>query len=281
MKPKRGLVWYALVEPYTYECWILIILNIPLFGGVLWLLYRYDRNVVNRRLLDCLWDTTAIVLWDGISLKNRSASVSVLLGIFMFGSFVIINFYFGEVTSFMTVKPYLWKPIITLDQFKNIENDMKYLVWKGSYEETLFDDELMKSKMHYIPYDASKSFGYNAYLQLKFMMDNPREYVVIGTGIEYDINEFFMDVYGDHDFHISSETLSLAMACLFFKKSSLYQEEFNIQMMRLQGTGIRQLIDHLYEHYHLLTNIRNARNNNRVPPLQSDKIKLDDMTVHF
>ena len=179
-------------------------------------------------------------------------------------SLIIISAYTGSVTSFTTTKPYLWKPMNSLDQFKY--SSMEYLVRKGFSEEKLFaDDQTLKDKMMYVPYNTSKSKRYNWYEKpLEMIVQNPRKYVSIGTRqIEGTIQQFYMDTNGQHNFHISRNRFSISMSGFFFKKGSLYQEAFNIQVSYLWKFGIIQYFYELDDNFNKQRNLRNARWRNR------------------
>ena len=143
VKPDRGLVWYGFVKAYQFECWVIISLSIPLCGIIVYLLYKYGREDYRMPLWNCLWDISRIILWDSIPLKNRPGKVCIILATYSLGSFMVISYYLGEITSFITAKPYLWQPMNSFSQLKS--SSMKYVVRKGFFEENLFlDDIIMK-----------------------------------------------------------------------------------------------------------------------------------------
>ena len=282
IKPERGLVWYAFAQPYQYPCWILIIFSIPICGLVIYLFYKFDKNVVRGiGLGDSIWIIICILSWDSIRLKNRPWKVCFFLMTYMLGTYVVVSNYFGEVTSFMTAKPYLWPPMDSLEQFK--KSSMSYLVKKGLYEENMFmNDSIMEKKKIYVPNEVNKSNLYN-YVEkpLEMVVNNPKDYAIIATSWESTIDNYYMDTNGNHDFHISKEDLSLMMTGFFFRKGSLYQEAFNIQMMKLWEAGIMQHFNDIVDYREKLTNLKNAQKLDREPPFISDKIRVVDMTSGF
>ena len=66
---------------------------------------------------DDLWAVVPIILWDKISFKRPSVAMFMLLTPFMFGSFVIITYYMGEVGSVMMAPKHATPPI---DKLKHL-----------------------------------------------------------------------------------------------------------------------------------------------------------------
>ena len=151
---------------------------------------------------------------------------------------------------------------------------MKYLVKKGHVSETLFSDDMaMKSK---------RMYGNNSQEILKSIETNPREFVYIGAGTMETIVRYYLDVNGQHPFYESKDTLSASFTGFFFKKGSLYQENFNFYMAKMWANGIikNQLdnYDHGTERFYL----QQAEKKKRFgPPSPSKKIKLIHMSCGF
>ena len=212
---------------------------------------------------DCLWDISRIILWDSIPLKNRPGKACIIFATYSLGSFMIISYYSGEITSFITAKPFLWQPINGFTQLKS--SSMKYVVRKGFFEENLFlDDIIMREKMIYVPFDENKTKSYNyGEKPLEMLVDNPRDYVFIASGWRDQINWHYMDMNGQHNFHTSTGSLSFVLIGLFFKKNSLYQNEFNVEMIKMAEGGIFQHFDVLDTHKIKLRLLRRAKDMKR------------------
>ena len=281
MKPKKGLTWYAFIKAYQYPCWILVIGSIPVCGLTIYALYKFDKTAPNMSLSYCVWDIVRVYCWDSITLKNRPAKVCTLLTIIMLGTLVFISDYLGEVTSFMTAKSDLWKPMDTFEQLRN--SSMKYLVRKGGYEELLFqNDSIMRSKMKYVSEDLENGrFGNILEKILTTVMENPREYVIIAGNVDTFIERYYIDLNGIHDFHISKESYSLSYLSIFLKKGSLYWEEFNLRMMKMWESGIIQNFHDIDKFENKRHGLKKARKENKQPPPLFEPLTLADMTGGF
>ena len=154
---------------------------------------------------------------------------------------------------------------------------MEYLVRQGKlntvHEERLTYDPIMESKGLIITNKTSTSE------LLEKVVQNPRKYAIIRSGLIPMIEYLYMDMNGFHKFHVSKETLSLSLSGLFFKKNSLYQEALNFEMMKLWEEGLIQNIDNRIAFRYTLRAHRMARENNRQPPVKSNKFKLVHMTA--
>ena len=272
MKPKRGLHWYSFMKPFQPVTWACIALIIPTCGGTLYILCRLDVNAKKIPVKDCLWDATKILFWDTIQASRTTTPIYLLLGLYLMASHIIVLCYSGVVTSFFTIKPYLWDPFDEMMQFK--KSSVRYLVKKGHFQETFFmDDPLVRSRMKYV--SNSKS-------ALQVIQKSPMEYVYFGAGTERTIQNNFMDTNGNHPFHISRDTLTISLAGFFFKKTSLFQEIFNIEIAKLWETGIILHGLNMYNFEQKLINFRKAKEKKRYGPSPaSDSIKLVHMSGGF
>ena len=173
-------------------------------------------------------------------------------------------------------------PMNSLDQFK--ASGMDYLVRKGLFEDSLFkNDKVMLRKKVYVPNYPNASVAYNYYIKpLEVVAENPEEYIIIGAGYESFINKYYMDIKGEHNFHVSKDTVFMLLGGLFFNKSSLYQHEFSMVIMEMRDFGIIQYLDKLYSYKSRLKYIRKAREENRTGQLsESDKMHLVHLTGGF
>ena len=97
----------------------------------------------------------------------------------------------------------------------------------------------------------------------------------ITAGADGLIRYYYMDTEGNHDFHFSKENLGFTKIGFYFKKNSLYQEAFNIMMMKMWDHGIMQKINNDIDVRARMSQLRNARRKNRQPPQPpSGNIKL-------
>ena len=274
VKPEKGLVWYSLVQPFTLSIWLLIILTTAISAGSLYVLYAWKRNTIAEKPFnDCLWEILCILLWDSIVLKDRPGNVCLFFGFFMLGTFVLVAEFFGALTSTLTNKPYLWSPIDDIEQFR--ESSMQYLVREGGFvEETFFaGDTNLRNKMKLIQPGKNPLFEVEA---------NPRDYVFIIGGVEGTIKKLFMYVDGRHNFHISKEAVSYGFHGIFFRKGTLYQESFNVQLARLWENGVMK--QRLNNGNYIATKqaMQNAKDQQRFgPPPPSDELKLVHLSAAF
>ena len=181
----------------------------------------------------------------------------------------------------ITAERYQWKPIDTIEQFK--DSSMKYLARKDAGDNVLFqNDETMDKRIQYIPYDDAKSFYYNTLKKpLAMLIENPKDFVIIRVDMEDWINYYYTDVNGEHDFHVSKETVSSVILGFYFAKGKLYLEAFNVQMMKMWEVGIMQHWNDMLAFKFKLKCIKMAKDNNRQPKAKSDKILVVHLTVGF
>ena len=281
-KPERGYVWYSFVKPFGYQVWAGVFVSIPAVGLVLYILYLVNPLLGKKTFGDCIWDAFQIMAWNDIKVTNPSIPVVIHLSIYMLASAVLVFAYFGSVTSLLIQQPYLWPPMDSLGQFK--ESSMKFLVRRGLIEERLFeDDDVMPSKMHYVPFDKEKGAIFNyAIKPLEMVLENPKKFSLIGAGLLTYVSKFFMYTNGEHEFYFSDERINLSLIGFFFKKDKLYQEAINRKVMFMWGIGIIQHLREIAVFGTKLGHKRNAIKEKRYPPPPpSDKIQMIHLTGGF
>ena len=280
-RPRRGLVWYTFIKPFQYGVWVVILISIPICGIVLHLLYEFDFDEQEKGSGDCIWEIFTIMCQDSINSSNRAGKICILFTGYLLGSFSFFYIYTGQLTSFLTTKPFLWLPLDSIYQFR--ESPMQFLVKEGDYIIDMFiDDSSMRDRILQVPDDQGQSRVWNIYKKrLTLVLENPRKYAIIGSGWESAINQWYTNTEGWREFHYGKVKLSLNLFGFFFPKDSLYQNAFNIQIMRMWESGIMQHLNDKKDFMYFMQNIRNAINENRQPPKINNKIQLVHMTTGF
>ena len=276
-KPQRGFVWYSFVKPFDKWTWTYFLISIPVAAVVLYVLY-FTKPLEDRvSLYDCSWGITQIVCWDSIKVAQPNLAMLWHLSGFMLCTFVLIAAYTGLLTSFLVYPPYLWDPIDTIEQYK--ATSMKWFA-NRAYTSYFSSDPVMKSRSVALDLKASKSSS--LYEEpLKNIMKEPSEYVLIGAGVTYDLNTYFMDTEGNIPFHISNQRQSLVQLSYFFQKNALYQEKFNKNMMAQWESGVMFYLEERKNFNNKLSSVMRAIREKRHPPLVSDGIQLTHVTGAF
>ena len=275
VKPRKGFRWYSFVKPLSPEVWLWTFLSIPPAAFGLYVLFKIDPRTTDRTLGDCLWDIIQITLWDDINISGPSIGLIIHLSSYMLTTFTLIAAYIGLVTAYMVDAPYLWPPMDTLEQFQL--GTMKYVVRRGLFEDKYFDDDpIMKPRKVYAPFDKTKSYNYNFdRTPLQMLLDNPTELVVINTGMQGGIYDFFVDDEGKHDFHFSKNGITFMLYTFLFRKDTLWVEGFNRKLTRIWDTGIVKYIEKTMDLAIVMKGIKNAKKQKRfAKPPPSDKIQL-------
>ena len=280
-KPPKQVTAFSLLKPFRPVVWALIALFIPIMSLTLDYIDRWSVRMTHdvqkhTSFFKYLWEIFKVLLCDISAVSTVNGKIKFLLGTWMLVTNVLVNLYFGSLTSFMTSEPFLWEPINSMEQFNN--SQLLWLAVDGTKLHSYYNnDARMLKKRVTIPLT---SMADNLQISLKKMLDNPNTYGLIFSDVasKANIAFYFADTAGNHGFHFSSKRVFASGTYLFLQKSSIYLQEFNLAMMRLWESGImNHYVDEAVEAYYMQAR-RFAKYMGRFPkPEESKNIKVKHM----
>ena len=126
VEPLKGFSWNAVLKPFKWYLWMVILLTICLSGCALYLIRKYTKKPDKQAAWNsCLWDVIVITCWDVIRSKQPRWCIILLLSSYMVGNFFLISEYMSSFTALMVSKSYISPPINNVQQLW--ASEMKWL----------------------------------------------------------------------------------------------------------------------------------------------------------
>ena len=228
----------AILQPFSWYVWILIIVTIPFSGLSLYVLGKYSSNSADQlRLRDAMWTIAVILCWDSITIKQPSAPKIILLSTFMLTTLVLVSEYFSYYTSFMVSPSYIRDPIEKTEELW--ESDLKWIggrmteYYKDNFNSTVKD---LESRLLYLNPKELKEETKSA---TEILVANPDGYAYFEKQgvVEWGICHHKIDLK-NRKMYYSKETIGDYNTYMYFPKGSVYTEPFNRRILLLHGTGI-------------------------------------------
>ena len=237
VEPLKTFRQNAILQPFSWYLWILIIATIPISSGTLHLLRKYSRHPdKNPKFRDSMWDIVSITCWDCVKIRQPNLPIIILLLSHMLAITFLIISYCDYYTSFMTSPSHIRPPI---ENQKDLWNSN--LRWIGGRMKDYYV-EYFNSVVHFedrARYLNVKDIEQEGRVALELMIANPDEYVyferkgeIEWIGCNYDI-----DMKG-RKIHYSKETIGDYNTYLYFQKGLTSTENFNRKILLLQDMGI-------------------------------------------
>ena len=246
VEPLKTFRWYAILQPFSWYVWVVVIATVPLSGLALYVARKYSNNSSDRpRLRDAMWDAVTIICWDSIRVRQPSAATILLLLPYMLATTVLVSEYFSYYTSFMTTPAHITKPLDTKEQLWETQMD-----WIGgrmknyyiSYFNASVDD--VENRLRYL---SEKEMGEEIKTAIEIMIAHPDEYVYFEKQglIEWNICQHEIDLMG-RKMYYSKETIGDYNTYMYFQKGSITTEALNRKILLLHELGIIQMNQRRY-----------------------------------
>ena len=255
-KPKRSIVWYALLNPFSIVIWLLLLLLI--LGSAITVYYVNSDVSKNRKeFTQYLFNFLSIVIRNSNMLEDMNAKCYLVLMFFMVAITFLINLYTAFMTSAMTSPLFVRPPIDTPDQI--IQYDMEWLAVKGRGESRVFDHnpEVLKRRKWVNRLEDLADLTvkyYNDYVYvLPEKWDNTRN--LLANGI---------DKFGETRLHYSSEKLVAAYLIWMYPSDVNYKNAIDHILRLVDENGIGSFLKNNIYFNHLLKARKEAILANRV-----------------
>ena len=238
VEPLKTYTWYTILKPFKWYVWIMILVTVPLSGGVLYLLRKYSQIPDKEpKLKDAMWDVVVILFWNGsVRIPRPNAAIIILLSSYMLATKVLVSEYFSYYTLLCAIPDHITPPINTNEQLWNSD-----LTWIGGrmkkhYVEHFSSIENIEERIRHLTFAEMEEEGKTA---IELMISNPDKYVYFERAGEVDWNicNFDIDLKG-RKMYYSKETIGDYYTFMYFRKNSIYIEAFNSKILRLHETGI-------------------------------------------
>ncbi|CAH0381550.1 unnamed protein product [Bemisia tabaci] len=237
----------ALVRPFQWQVWLLVVLTVVASGPLLFIIIetptcwqKKSRSMKPRNhwkvFLNCVWVSFTILLQQSIRLPSSSCRYRLVMSIFILSVvYVIGDMYSANLTSILA-HPSKEQPISTLDQLADamLFKDYQLLVEKQSSSHALLENgtgvySWMWKKMKKQPLNLIDNIEEG----MKYVKER-RNYALLGgrETFTFDTRRF-----GTQHFHIS-EKLNTKYSAIAVQLGCPFLELFNEQLMFLYEAGI-------------------------------------------
>ena len=237
-KPPRGLKLFSFVQPFRPNVWLLFLISFPLSCLVL---FTFNRCLKPAELAQSfssyLWQVGQILLWDKTKVRgDKPFSETIYLGIYMVSTMILINIYLGVLTSFITLEPYKWPPVNSLEELE--KSDLNWLTRDTvAIAEYLKDNEIMLKKKVDIPAEGILAAIVYA---LQKINDNPNRFAYIKAEVASKIvmASQFSDIEENHNFHFSREPVREIYNLFYLRKSAPHNRAIVLNLLKMTEHGI-------------------------------------------
>ena len=239
MEPSKELEWFALVLPFPWYTWILIVLCVPAVGITAYVAMRYNRSsdkCYGATLNECIWEATIVICWESIKIPNPPWPSYFLYSLYLLACMILINLYMSEYTSILVTPSYIEPPVDSFDQLFN-KTDRTVLTISGNwYKIYLNYFKNVKDVENRI--EKLSNVYQNPWLEsLKMIQKHPHKYVMIDYPGVVNYEAVYFAKNAKRRFHYSKETFPDKYYYLFFSKNFQFKEIFNKKITLLQDMG--------------------------------------------
>ena len=276
VEPLKGIEPTAFITALDKYTWYLMLSLIPSCSLTLYLCRKFGRNPDKpAHFWNCVWEICVVLCWDCIRIVRAPWPVIIVLTVHLFGSMMLVSFYFGEFTAVAVTQKYVKPPLDKLEELW--ESDYK---WISNYEgHTLRWREFFGhvGKINETYMEFPQKFGEPHHLEsLRLVMANPDKYVYLypPEAVTFDIYKYDLEK-NERKFYFSKERFRASSTMLYYKKNCYFKEALNAAMMRVQALGLDK---HHDTGYKMLTKIRSSLRNPE-PPTPIDYVKMKHLTI--
>ncbi|CAL4133730.1 unnamed protein product [Meganyctiphanes norvegica] len=248
--PQKKDKFFAFLEPFSWQVWVLLVGTVVVVGMLLWLmmlvphipmLYPFDKAQDRRRahqsLYHYLWDTaTALFTQSHIMQENEPGRI--LHGVWWMICLILIYIYNGTLISFLTV-PGLEAVIESLEDLA----DQRQVLWTylhASSHDILFKNAELPSTYHKIGLLLKES------PDLKVSSDTEGITAVLERDMAFIKEKSRLDFAMEKDYLTTGECRLNQVPQLFFsagfgwvlKEKSPYLRLFNAEILKMSQFGL-------------------------------------------
>ena len=265
-KPDMGVGYFSFSKPFRSVVWGLLIASLPISAFLLFIIHKSSKYFqITDTKKSYLWEVTKILLWDTTKMGSGPhvpLPIKVYMGIYMLAITIIVNIYLSELTSFITVEPYKWPPMESLEQLQN--SHLKWLVRDSSTIRDLFKgNEIMTQKR--ISTNVTL-LTESMFVALQLILDNPNTYVYIQPliAIKTAIQMQYMDTEENHGFHFGKHPVSSSYNTFYLRKGAIYNNDLKLNIIKLTENGLIPQIFLREENKFLVQMRKFAKKRNRI-----------------
>ena len=188
-----------------------------------------------------VWEVIKILLWDTTKVgTDQYLSTKIYLGIYMLMTSFLINNYLCQFTSFITLTPYKWKPINSLEDL--LKSDLKWLVRDSNTIINYYKDNQIMSRKR-VRIDSNNIFNSVVYAMQK-IHDNPNmyAYIMAEVAVKGVTALKFADLDGNHEFHYGKKPVREISTMFYLPKHAVYNKDLTLKLLKLTQNGILQYL---------------------------------------
>ena len=86
IKPRKSFKWYAILQPFSWYVWILVIGTVPVCGLILYLIHVCSNDSKEEiQLPDKIWLALVIICWDSVNIRQTNCAIILFfIGLLIF-----------------------------------------------------------------------------------------------------------------------------------------------------------------------------------------------------
>lgn len=243
MRPDKGIKWYGIVQSFSWLMWTCTVITCPVVGFTLYWLRRLESKPDKKAcLLNDLWDSAVMFLWEGIIFhRNAPISTYLLLGSYSFSVLILIYSYMGDLAGCLVAQRYVSPPIDSFDQLWR--SDFKLLSFGAlvaNYRNMFKHVDDIDKKIIKIEFKLGIEHPYYKMAQI-FAADKDK-YVLIGPEGAYNrgLNKHAPELL--YKLYASKEGKAMTYMYIMYLPSFPEKEIINRNILHMHATYLMQMV---------------------------------------
>ena len=239
VEPLKTFKWYAILQPFEWYIWALVLGSIPITGTFLYFLRKYaDDADKPSNWFNSTWDVIAIVCMDRIRCSKPPIAFIIFLSSLMLSSLFLAKEYTESFTSLIITPSYVRPPVDYVEQLWKTNRS-----WLGGrmtdyYADRFKDVTDIETRLKLIRWKQEEPEVPTALRELLARPDDLVYFERAGL-VEWSVCRYGIDLKG-RKLYYSSETIGDYSTFMYLKKRSVTTESFNRKILMLQDIGIIQ-----------------------------------------
>ena len=244
--PKPTLIpqYFAIVNPFTFNVWIGIIISLFVVALILYLISKCEGPMIDQGLIEwktfnaSVWYTYGTLIGESITRDTKTSKAVALrwvVGTWIIFCFVMMSAYGGELKAYLTQKSYT-SPIATLQDI--LESGLPWgMIFYGELEQQIMEtssDPTIKAI-----WDGMTEFPYTPKPPLESVYNGELIFIDYKSGLENTIAVEFATPLGDPLVYMAPDPLFMVnwIAWSFYPFSP-YRPAIDLTIQRFTESGL-------------------------------------------